>query len=91
MKSNFMLKLVAEGCSWQVATSNELHVMRNCHSILNRRNFFWLIAGLAANFALTKLSFGGAPRPKISRDDGFLIINGWVLTREDIKADFNVI
>lgn len=46
---------------------------------------------VAANFAVAKLSFGVEPRSNIALGDGFLIINGWVLTREDVEAEFNVI
>ena len=65
--------------------------MRNCASILSRRRFCQVITVVAANFVLAKLSFGVEPRSNIALGDGFLIINGWVLTREDIEADLNVI
>jgi len=68
-----------------------VHAMRNCASILSRRRFCQVITAIPANFALANLSFGVRPRSKITLDDGFLIINGWVLTREDIEAEFNVI
>jgi hypothetical protein len=60
--------------------------MRN-YSLFDRRYFCYSIAGLAVNVVLAKLPFGTGPRLKMAAaDQEFLIINGWVLTREDMVA-----
>ncbi len=45
------------------------------------------MAGLAINVVLAKLPFGVEQRSRMAAaDQEFLIVNGWVLTREDIAA-----
>jgi hypothetical protein len=61
--------------------------MRNYPAPINRRCVFCSIAGLAIDVVLAKLPFGIEQKSKMaSADQEFVIINGWVLTREDIAA-----
>ena len=60
--------------------------MRNYFGIINRR-CFCSIAGLAVNVVLAKLPFGVEQSSKMTAaNQEFLIVNGWVLTREDVAA-----
>jgi hypothetical protein len=52
--------------------------MRDYSAIIDRRFFCRSIAGLAVNVVLAKLPSG--------IEQEFLIVNGWVLTREDMAA-----
>jgi hypothetical protein len=55
--------------------------------ILDRRHFFGMITGLAVNIGLLKLPFGVEQRSTIvAPNREFVIVNGWVLTGEDIAA-----
>ncbi len=61
--------------------------MRNNLDNMGRRCFCGSIAGLAVNVVLAKLPFGVEQRSKmVAPNREFLIINGWVLTREDVAA-----
>ncbi len=54
---------------------------------MGRRCFCCSIAGLAVNVVLAKLPSGVEQRSKMAApNQEFLIINGWVLTREDVAA-----
>jgi hypothetical protein len=60
---------------------------RKYSSIVNRRCFSWAIAGFAGGVALAKLPFGIGQRSQMAPSDlEFVIVNGWVLTREDMAA-----
>jgi hypothetical protein len=50
-----------------------------------------MVAGLAVNFAVAKPPFAAPTKLKTTLDGNFIIINGWVLTREDVEAQFNAI
>jgi hypothetical protein len=53
--------------------------------LTNRRRFFEGISGLAVSVVVPKLPFETEQRSeKPAADRGFLIVNGWVLTREDL-------
>lgn len=55
--------------------------------IFNRRYFCHAIAGLAVNIGLAKLALGVGQRPRMpAANREFVIVNGWVLTREDVAA-----
>ena len=61
--------------------------MQNYSAIINRRYVLCSIAGLAINVVVAKLPFGTEQRPKIAAaGQEFLIVNGWVLTREDMAV-----
>jgi hypothetical protein len=53
---------------------------------MGRRCFCSSIAGLAVNVVLAKLPFGVEQSKMGAPNQEFLIINGWVLTREDVAA-----
>jgi hypothetical protein len=60
--------------------------MRNYFGIIDRR-CFCSIAGLAVNVVLANAPFGGKKRSKmVAGNQEFLIVNGWVLTREDLAG-----
>ena len=69
--------------------------MRNYFATVDRRRVCWSIAGLTLNAVLAKLPFEGKQELKMAAEDQmFVIVNGWVLTREDIAASeitFNVV
>ena len=51
----------------------------------NRRCFLWSMAGLAVS--IPNLPFETEQHSKIPTvDQDFVIVNGWVLTREDVAA-----
>ena len=53
----------------------------------NRRHFFCSIVGLTVSVVVPKLPFEIKQWSKLpTADQGFLIVNGWVLTREDFAA-----
>jgi hypothetical protein len=55
--------------------------------MIDRRHFFCSIAGLAVNVVVAKRQFGIDRTSKMAiADQEFLIINGWVLTRDDMAA-----
>ena len=55
--------------------------------MIDRRYVFYSVAGLVLNAVLGKLPFGIEQRAKVvAESPGFVIINGWVLTREDVAA-----
>jgi hypothetical protein len=55
--------------------------------IFNRRYFCYSIAGLTVNIGLGKLALGVDQRPKMpAANREFVIVNGWVLTGEDVAA-----
>jgi hypothetical protein len=55
--------------------------------IFDRRYFCCSIAGLAVNIGLGKLLFGVEQVSKVAAaNQEFVIVNGWVLTREDVAA-----
>jgi hypothetical protein len=61
--------------------------MRNYSPNIDRRCVFCSVAALALNVLLAKLPFGIEHTSKmVAANDGFLIVNGWVLTREDVEA-----
>jgi hypothetical protein len=53
-------------------------------AVMGRRSFFSSIAGLAASLLFGRLPFLALKVP--AKDKEFVIINGWVLTREDVAA-----
>jgi hypothetical protein len=62
--------------------------MRDYSAIIDRRCFCCSIAGLAVNVVLAKLPSGIEQRSKMATaDQEFLIVNGWVLTREDMATN----
>jgi hypothetical protein len=55
--------------------------------IFGRRKFFGMITGLAVSIGLMKLPFEAKQRPAMAvQKPEFVVINGWVLTGEDIAA-----
>jgi hypothetical protein len=55
--------------------------------IFDRRYFCCSIVGLAVNTGLAKLPFGVEQVSKMAAANReFVIVNGWVLTREDVAA-----
>jgi hypothetical protein len=53
---------------------------------INRRRFFCSISGFAASVVAPMLPFEIKQWSKMpTAEQGFLIVNGWVLTREDIS------
>jgi hypothetical protein len=61
--------------------------MRNRSVNIGRRCFFRSIVGLAISAGVAKLPFEIAPRPIIpTADHEFVIVNGWVLTRDDLAV-----
>jgi hypothetical protein len=59
--------------------------MKNYSSTIDRRNVSCSLGALAINVALTGLPIGiEQPSKSAAVDRQFLIINGWVLTREDM-------
>ena len=60
--------------------------MRNY--FINRRRFFCSISGLAVSVVVPKLPFEIKQWSEMpTTDQDFLIVNGWVLTREDFAAN----
>jgi hypothetical protein len=53
---------------------------------IDRRSVCCSIAGSALNAVLAKPSFGNKRWLEMPTTDQFVIVNGWVLTREDIAA-----
>lgn len=62
--------------------------MRNPRAaVMERRYFCSLIAGLLVSVIGAKLSFGIEQKLRVANaDEEFVIVNGWVLTREDLAA-----
>jgi hypothetical protein len=75
--------------------------MRRYFATVDRRRVCWSVAGLTLNVILAKLPFEGKQGLKTEGKQGlktatadqmFVIVNGWVLTREDIAAsEINVL
>jgi hypothetical protein len=58
-----------------------------CTAAVGRRCFFRSLAGLALCATVAKLPFGAErPSKMTSADQEYVIVNGWVLTREDLAA-----
>lgn len=56
-------------------------------NIFDRRYFCCTIAGLTINVGLAKLAIGVEQRPRMpAANREFVIINGWVLTGDDVAA-----
>jgi hypothetical protein len=73
--------------TFQIVNQNSLNTMRNYPAIIDRRCLCCSIAGLAVNVVLAKLPFGGKQSSKMAAaNQEFLIVNGWVLTREDVAV-----
>jgi hypothetical protein len=54
---------------------------------LDRRVFCNLIGGWAAGFALARRTFATEQTLQVTEiDQKFFVVNGWVLTRDDIGA-----
>ena len=53
-------------------------------AVMGRRGFFRSIAGLAASLLFGRLPIWASKAP--IGDQDFVVINGWVLTREDVAA-----
>ena len=51
---------------------------------MDRRNFFSSIAGLAVSLLAGDIPILASKNPSGEQD--FVIVNGWVLTREDVAA-----
>jgi hypothetical protein len=61
--------------------------MQNCSVTIGRRSFCCSIVGLAVGVVVAKLPFEIEQSSKISTaEQEFAIVNGWVLTREDLAA-----
>jgi len=61
--------------------------MPNYFDVLDRRYFCGSIAGVALNVVLAKLPFGTKQGSKMAAaNPEFLIVNGWILTREDVAV-----
>jgi len=63
--------------------------MQNYSAIINisRRNVCWSLGAVVINDVLAKLPFWIEQRSKMTAaDPAFLIVNGWVLTSEDLAA-----
>ena len=55
--------------------------------IFDRRHFCGSIAGLAAICGLVRLPFGAGQGSKtLAAKQDFIVVNGWVLTHEDLAA-----
>lgn len=67
--------------------------MRKHFATVDRRRVCCSIAGLTLNAVLAKLPFESKQGLKMAAaDQMFVIVNGWVLTREDIAAsEINVV
>ena len=80
--------------SWSLIKTT-VNKMGKYFATVDRRRVCWSIAGLTLNAVLAKLPFEGKQELKIAAaDQMFVIVNGWVLTREDIAASkitFNVV
>lgn len=58
-----------------------------CSIIVRRRSFVRSMAGFALGVVATELLFGAERPPKpAGLDKEYFIVNGWVLTREDIDT-----
>lgn len=56
-------------------------------TIVRRRSFVRSMAGLALGAVAAELPFGAERSSKTAGlDHGYLIVNGWVLTREDLET-----
>jgi hypothetical protein len=66
-----------------------------CSTIVRRRSFVRSIAGLALGAVAAELPFGAERSSKtVGLDHDYLIVNGWVLTREDlgtVRVALNVV
>ena len=69
--------------------------MQSHFIFINRRRFCDAVTGLLASSFLAKLPFGSKQSLKTSAEDlEFLVVNGWVLTRDDVvtsKLTHNVV
>jgi hypothetical protein len=54
--------------------------------IIGRRYFCCSIAGLVVSDIVAKPPFRAAKIPQLPAHQEFLIVNGWVLTREDLAT-----
>jgi hypothetical protein len=65
-----------------------MNVMRHLFSaVLNRRGFGTLIAGWAVGIVFAKLPFAAEQSLHVAKTDSeFLVVNGWVLIREDFSV-----
>jgi hypothetical protein len=62
-------------------------VVQRLFDIISRRYFCYLIIGFGVHAAMAKTPFAGNQSSKMRVEDPeFLIINGWVLSRQDITA-----
>ena len=61
--------------------------MKNCRAIVDRRYVCRSIAGLVINVVVGNLPAGIEQKSSMmAANQGFLIVNGWILTREDVAA-----
>jgi hypothetical protein len=61
--------------------------IKNCRAIVDRRYVCRSIAGLATNAVVANIPVGIEQKSSaMTAKQGFLIVNGWVLTREDVAA-----
>ena len=61
--------------------------MQNYPAAWDRRYFCYSVAGLAIKVAFAKLPFSSeAELETAAPDQQFVIVNGWVLTRDDVAA-----
>ena len=60
--------------------------MQNGFGTVDRRKLCYSIIGLALNVTMASLPFGRQRLKMATADQEFLIINGWILTREDLIA-----
>jgi hypothetical protein len=65
-----------------------MSIMRHIFSaVLNRRRFGTLIAGWTVGIVFAKLPFAAEQSLHVAKSDSeFLVVNGWVLTREDFSV-----
>ena len=64
-----------------------VNTMRHLLTMIDRRYFCYSLATVASNVLVAKLAFGARKRLKMTTgEQEFLIVNGWVLTREDVAA-----